>query len=303
MPTRFSPLAALLLLSGSALGQERVFVWEATSDSGHSAYLMGSIHLAKPEFYPLDASIYEAYDSADSLVVEVNLSKEEEAAMGMVMMQAGIFMDGRKLSDVLKPETAETFGSYLDERGLPRARFETMKPWMAAMMVSITEMMRLGYKPEHGIDKHFVDRANEGGKPIEQLETAEFQIELLSGFSEELQDAFLRKTIEDSDQIPEMIDSMTSAWKSGEGEPLEEMLLAPSDEPEMQAVMKAMIDDRNYAMADKIVAMMEAGTTPFVVVGSGHIVGPTGLVKLLGERGYTLRQLEAAPAAAGAAAR
>jgi len=301
MAIRFAPLAALLLFVGPGLGQENVFLWEATSESGGSAYLLGSIHLAKPELYPLDPAIEEAYQSADSLVVEVDLNETEEAEMAALMMQAGVYGDGRKMLEELTPETAELFTAYLEERSLPTAMFNSMRPWMAAMMITVVEMQRLGYQPEFGIDKHFLNQAKEGGKPVRQLETARFQIDLLSSFPENLQDTFLRQTLIDQDRVGDMIDEMISSWRDGQVETLEEILVAQSEDPEMQAVNEAMIDDRNHAMAEKIAAMLEAGETPFVVVGALHLVGDEGVVRLLKDAGYQVRQVEAAAVAAGAA--
>jgi len=36
---------------------------------------------------------------------------------------------------------------------------------------------------------------------------------------------------------------------------------------------------------------MEDGSTPFVVVGAGHLVGATGLVALFREAGYRVKPL------------
>lgn len=317
MRTRFTLLVVLLSIYGTAcrhspsasLNSEppatwvepaRVFLWEATSESGGGAYLLGSIHLAKPELYPLDPAIEEAYASADSLVVEVDLNETEEAEMAAIMMQAGVYGDGRKMLEELTPETAELFTAYLEERSLPTAMFNSMRPWMAAMMITVVEMQRLGYQPEFGIDKHFLNQAKEGGKPVRQLETARFQIDLLSSFPEKLQDTFLRQTLIDQDRVGDMIDEMISSWRDGQVETLEEILVAQSEDPEMQAVNEAMIDDRNHAMAEKIAAMIEAGETPFVVVGALHLVGDEGVVRLLEDAGYQVRQVEAAAVAAGA---
>lgn len=297
MAIRFAPLAALLFLAGPVLAEENVFLWEATGESG-GAFLLGSIHLAKPELYPLDPAIEEAYGAADSLVVEVDLNETEEAEMAALMMQAGVYGDGRKMLDELTPETAELFRAYLEERSLPTAMFNTMRPWMAAMMITVVEMQRLGYKPEFGIDKHFLNQAREGGKPVQQLETARFQIDLLSSFPEDLQDAFLRQTLIDQDRVGEMIDEMVASWSGGQVEMLEEILLAQSEDAEMRAVNKAMIDDRNHAMAEKIARMIEAGGKPFVVVGALHLVGEKGVVRLLEDAGYRLRQVAAVGAAA-----
>ena len=91
---------------------------------------------------------------------------------------------------------------------------------------------------------------------------------------------------------------MIASWSGGQVEMLEEILLAQSEDAEMRAVNKAMIDDRNQAMAEKIARMIEAGGKPFVVVGALHLVGEKGVVRLLEDAGYRLRQVAAVGVAA-----
>jgi uncharacterized protein YbaP (TraB family) len=51
-----------------------------------------------------------------------------------------------------------------------------------------------------------------------------------------------------------------------------------------------MFDDRNLNMADKAEEYLKTGKTTFYIVGAGHMVGETGIIKLLRDRGYTVVQ-------------
>ena len=53
---------------------------------------------------------------------------------------------------------------------------------------------------------------------------------------------------------------------------------------------KIMFDDRNLNMADKAEEYLKTGKTTFYIVGAGHMVGETGIIKLLRDRGYTVVQ-------------
>ena len=288
------PLGLLAVLP--AFGEE-LFLWE-TENEQSKVYLLGSIHMAKPDFYPLPEPIQDAFAESDSLVVEIDLSPEAEAEIGVMALAAGIYGDGRRLSEELSPETLDLFQSYLEERGLPVVMFDSMRPWMAAQAVTIAEMTRLGFDPALGVDRHFMDRARNAGKSIIPLETPEFQINLLSGFNDELQEMFLLYTLKDMSRTSEMIDSLIKAWNSGDTAAMEEIMLpAEAMEDEFAApVYEKLFFDRNRNMAEKIRGMMAAGGTYFVVVGAGHMVGEEGLVSLLG-RDYTVTQAVAAEAA------
>jgi hypothetical protein len=44
-------------------------------------------------------------------------------------------------------------------------------------------------------------------------------------------------------------------------------------------------------MMEKIEAYLASGETHFIAVGSLHLIGPRGLVNLLSQKGYSVRQL------------
>src|SRR5688572_17338730 len=99
--TRFT-VAALLLVwtaadvaaqrpSGDADG--RLFLWKATSKT-NTVYLLGSIHVATEDMYPLPDEILKAFAASKALAVEVDLTKVDPAAMQTVMMEKGVYPPG-----------------------------------------------------------------------------------------------------------------------------------------------------------------------------------------------------------------
>ena len=56
-----------------------------------------------------------------------------------------------------------------------------------------------------------------------------------------------------------------------------------------------MFDDRNVGMVDSVVRLMKekAGKTLFVAVGTGHLPGEKGVVKLLQAKGLEVRRVKA----------
>jgi uncharacterized protein YbaP (TraB family) len=54
---------------------------------------------------------------------------------------------------------------------------------------------------------------------------------------------------------------------------------------------RRLIDVRNRNWNPKIEGYLRSGKTYFVVVGAGHMGGPSGLLAMLRARGYTIEQL------------
>ena len=275
-------LPLLLATAANVPAQQKLFLWEASGASG-KAYLFGSVHTAKPEMYPLNEAIQDAYDASDALVVEVDLNSVDEQQVSQKTMSLGLNFDGTTLADSLPPEALEQLKAFCADRGFPFAALNIMKPWFAAMTLAVMEYKRQGYDFELGVDRHFLKQASETGKPIVQLESAELQLEMLSGFSPEMQQKFMLYSIRDLDKTSSTVEELMEAWKTGDAESLERLMtdMGDSESNELQPVYDAMITDRNYTMTEKIAGMIEHGGTHFVVVGAGHLIGEEGIVELL----------------------
>ncbi len=274
-------------------------MWEAQKGDGR-AYLLGSIHFAQDDFYPLNAAIEDAFSNSGTLVVEVDVDDANPLELQKKMLAVGMYQDGRKLSDTLPPEALAKLKSFAAERGFPFVLLDSMKPWFASLMISVMELQRLGYDPEQGVDKHFLDLAKTRKMPVHPLETADFQIGLLSGFPDDLQNEFIEYTLEYLDRIPDDVAGMVSAWKSGDEAAMEELLLkAENEDKRYQEVFERIFYRRNADMANKIGALVDSGGTWFVVVGAGHLIGDRGVVSLLGQReGVKVSRVPAAAAVA-----
>ena len=288
-------LSLLLAATTGLSAQQKLLLWEAAGANG-KAYLFGSVHTAKPEMYPLNGAIQEAYDSSDDLVVEVDMNNVDRQELGKKTMALGVNFDGTTLADALPPEDLEKLEAFCAERGFPFAGLNIMKPWLAAMTLAIMEYQRLGYDFDLGLDRHFLKQAAESGKPVVQLESAEFQLEMLSSFSPELQQKFVLYSIRDLDNVPDKVDDLMEAWKTGDVEALEKLMIDMGDEDSggLKPVYDAMITERNYSMTEKIAAMIAEGGVHFVVVGAGHLIGEEGIVNLLDrDERFTVVQTEA----------
>lgn len=290
-------LSAFLLAFGlqAAVAQGPVFLWKITSNAGE-VYMLGSIHLAKPDMYPLDARIEEAFRAVDNVVVEVDVGDGNLAEQQALAMQMGLYTDGSTVQDHLSPEAFEKLQAFLDERGLPMAVFQVFRPWMSAATLQVMEMQRVGFDTEIGIERHFLRLAEEQGKLVHELETADFQLRMLAEMPDELQELFLISTIDEYASFAERIDEMIAGWKVGDAAVLANMLLQDYEEkPEMRPLYQRILVDRNVGMAEKIVDMLEGGGKWFVIVGAAHLVGEQGLVEMLGRntQGFEVMQVGA----------
>jgi len=267
----------------------KTFLWEVKSDTA-TAYILGSIHFLKESMYPLDSAIENAFNKADTLVVEVDISGSDAAKIQEMMLMNSLYSDGSTLRDHVSSDTFDLAKKTFDELGVPLETVQILRPWALALTLTTIELMKLGYDQEHGIDKYFLGKARTG-KKIVALESAEFQVSLLSGLSDEDQEAFLAYTIKDLNKMSESVEDMVKAWTSGDGDALESVLLQNvKDYPRFEYIYEKLIYDRNKTMTEKIDGYLKDKGTYFVVVGAGHLVGKRGIINSLKDKGYKVSQ-------------
>lgn len=109
----------LLLLAQGALGaaQDKAFFWEVLGKNA-TVYLLGSVHFANPDFYPLNAGIERAFAESDNLVVEVDIASPGARAAQLIMAW-GSYPPGESIEDHLSPRTYQQLSEYLASQQLP----------------------------------------------------------------------------------------------------------------------------------------------------------------------------------------
>jgi uncharacterized protein YbaP (TraB family) len=266
------------------LPAERTFMWKVASGEG-TVYVLGSIHVADRSIYPLDPRIYAAFGESSKLVLEVDVEGDADEVLRAVG-QRGIYRDGRSLESELPPALLDKLKKALFKRGIPFDTVRGQRPWLVLMTLATLELSDIGLDAEHGVEQHFLAR-NRGEREVESLETADFQVELLSGLPEDLQLLALEQLLED-DSYREHLGEIIAAWKAGDADGLEDLLFAEADK--YREVFQALFYDRNAAMAEKIAGFLAGDQVHFVVVGAGHLVGDQSVIALL-ERDFEVEQI------------
>jgi uncharacterized protein YbaP (TraB family) len=127
------------------------------------------------------------------------------------------------------------------------------------------------------------------GKPIAGLETAEFQIGLLDAMPAELQRELFLKSIEEAEQLPDLLEELLDAWRRGD-EPALRAELETSFES-FPDLYRSLIVDRNERWMPVIDALLAGPEDHLVIVGALHLIGEHSVIRLLEQRGYRVERL------------
>ncbi len=263
-------------------------LWEIKSKS-NTAYMFGSIHLAKADFYPLPKAAEQAYQRAQHLVVEVDVSDPgiQQKSMPLFSYQAP-----DKLQNHVKEATWQKLTGLL---GPNAENLQSIKPAIAATALSLVNFRQLGYDPAKGIDLHFLQKAKADKKTVIALETVEFQAGVLGSLSDDEGDDVLSYTLDaiKSGEILHDSEAMVNAWRQGDAEGLAKILYETAQKNQgSKRIMKLLLDDRNVGMSEKIIDLLNAGKKIFIVVGAGHTTGENSIIDLLQKQGLQVRQVK-----------
>ena len=270
--------------------ESKSFLWKVRSKT-NTIYLLGSVHLFKKEMYPLNKKIEEAFHQSDLLAVEANLNALHQLDLQKLIEKAIYLDDADSLEKHVSKETHDLIRKKAEELGIPLELINRQKPWFLGLMFTSVGFLKLGFDPNYGIDQYFLSKAA-GKKTIVELESLDYQIDLLSNFNDHDQELFLLMSLKDLDTFGQDIDQFLQAWSSGDAKSLEKMVTrSMTEDRRLSSIYETLIYDRNRKMVSKIEDFLKTKETYFVIVGAGHLIGGQGIVEILKAKGYTVEQL------------
>ncbi|MHB1058870.1 MAG: TraB/GumN family protein [Rhodanobacter sp.] len=278
--------AALLLASLCATAKPALWV---VKDADTTIYLFGTVHLL-----PNDTDWhYPALDKAlaDSRTLYIELTDDDQANMAALVLRHGMDM-AHPLTTQLSASEAHQLGLIATKAGVPGGMqtLNVMRPWLAALTLAVSPLLKAGLDPEHGVDKLLKAQMAGAGKQVLGLETAEQQIRFLADMPRPVELALLRSTMRDADKGSIQLTRLIDAWKAGDTDTIARL----EDEDMRQREPKLyqlLLVQRNQAWAARIAAMLQQPGTVFIAVGAAHLAGPDSVQAQLQSRGMSVERL------------
>jgi uncharacterized protein len=273
-----------------ALSQSRKnFLWKIQSKTT-TVYVLGSMHFFKKESYPLNQKIESAFGQSEILVVEANVDDVRNVEVQKLVERA-FYPENDTLEKHVSPEIYELVKKETSGLGIPVELVNKQRPWFLAMTLEALQSLKLGFDPNYGIDKYFLSKA-EGKKRVLELESIDYQLNLLSSFSDKDQELLLLYTLRDLKLLGQELEQLSKAWTSGDTKKMESILTrSVSEDNRFASIFERIVYERNRKMASKIEDLLRTSETYFVIVGAGHLVGDRGIIETLKRKGYLVEQL------------
>ena len=239
-------------------GEPAMFV---VRDADTTVYIFGTFHALDGHSQWFGEQVRQAFERSNELVLETLIPEERS--------QIGQAIPG------FRPPSVTPSASFL-----------------ATTRMAITAGRSQGMQVDNGADMVLRHQAEAEGKPVEGLETLQFQIDMFNRMPPGPTAAVApapspgQPVAADGSPMQSLslaMSQMQAAWKRGDQAIFVKMLgqlktAAPD-------TYRMMFTERNARWADWIRARMQTPGTVFVAVGAGHLAGSDSLLVRLAERG------------------
>lgn len=280
-------------------------LYEVTKEgSENKLYLLGSIHAADDRAYPLPDKILNAYKESDYLAVEFDMvSYTYDYNAQTTDLQKLLCQNGETLKDTISPETYDMLIKYMKENNIYNNMYEYYRPVLLYSLISNEITSKSNLNSNKGIDMYFLKQAKKDNKEILEVESSEYQYNLLSNFPDELFDLLIRFYISYESASIKSTKQLYEAWLEGNGEKLTKLLNSETElneglekyengEKLIKNYNEVLMYNRNNEMSKKAEQYFQEGKNVFIVVGAAHIVGDTGMTTQLANIGYKVKIVE-----------
>jgi len=285
--------------------------YHVTGENGQEMWLIGTIHVGDNRTGYLPQEISDALLSSDALAVEFDSDAFDEALetdtnLLSQVQSAYFFSDGSMTAEHLEEEIYEDAVKLLKASGNYHMNAEYMKPYLWSQSIDNFLLQQCyNLTSEKGVDNRLMAMARENEIPIWDVESGLFQIQMITGFSPELQALLLEDTLYTTTaEYSESLMELYELWLAGDEAALrkelsdevdtselteEELAEYESEKHLIDEYNKAMSYDRNDGMLKKAISYLESGDVVFYAVGLAHLLNNVnGLVDTLRQAGYSV---------------
>ena len=273
----------------SASRLENTLLWEISGNHlNKPSYLFGTMHLLCAADAQLSDSLRFAISNVKQIYFEIDLDNIMETLGAMRYLNMN---NGTQLSDLLTEEEYQRVKDYFKKNKtmLPFTMMEHLKPYFITSLISES---KFPCAEKDGMEQVIMKEAKKDRKPINGLETIQFQAGVFDSIPYKRQAKDLLKMIDSSGTASDSSDiQLVEVYRKQDLNKMQELT---ADEEGMGEYLDLLLYNRNSAWVKKMPAIMRDAPALFAV-GAGHLGGEKGVINLLRKAGFTVKPMKHVP--------
>jgi len=284
-------------------------------------FLYGTIHVADERVTQHLPVVQQALDQSTALYTELAMDPAGMVAIQQATLGRARLPEGQTLTKLFGPELHARVAKCLPA-GTPLALLDGFKPWLITMLLIQTSMLEHQEKlaaqakaegqpaPKEGaeaLDPMLFNQALAAGKQVGGLEEIDAQLDAFDNLPLEGQVDMVRESViaiekaraaaedgggeAEADPLGAMVDMWLLGDDGGFAKIFRDSVRGQGGDAEL--FVYTLLDKRNVGMAKEILRLRgeDPSQTYFFAVGSGHMPGPQGIVRLLQRAGLKVRRV------------
>jgi uncharacterized protein YbaP (TraB family) len=288
----FSLLSVFCLAAHAGAGTERGALFKATLD-GHVMHLFGTLHVGLPEFYPLEPRVMAALAEASTLALEI-VPDQPRSDLLRALRSHGMLGPGKGY-DAMPAGQRLRLDKLIRQGGIDAGTVLAYKPVLLATMLTLAEYTRQGYRTDLSSEAFLARQARNNRARVIELESLGAQLAMLDRLAEADRWRFLDEmmgTIESGAQRAEA-NTIVRAWSTADRKALDDIAARCEADTSVSGrfVTQVLLKERNAAIADKLVRLLQAEEKTMAAIGVLHLLGNGSVPELLRARGVNIERI------------
>jgi len=263
--------------------EQKGLLWEISGKNlSKPAYLFGTIHLYDTSSYELPQAPFDMLDKVDKVYFELDFAKIDPSEMMAAMFIPDTTQYINKLLDAASLEKLRALSSTSVTLNMLGDRLYAIKPVLLIALIMGNDGKAAS------VDLALYGAAGKKKLPAGGLETVKEEMDAINAISIPEQVKMLQQTLIRKQPPAALLKNMTAVYVKQD---IEHLLTELNDESPLDVNFnEQLLVKRNIVMAARIDSLLQH-EHPLIAVGAGHLGNKTGLIMLLKEKGYTLKNI------------
>ncbi|UPK69475.1 TraB/GumN family protein [Chitinophaga filiformis] len=263
--------------------EQKGLLWEISGKNlSKPAYLFGTIHLYDTSSYELPQAPFDMLDKVDKVYFELDFAKIDPSEMMAAMFIPDTTQYINKLLDAASLEKLRALSSTSVTLNMLGDRLYAIKPVLLIALIMGNDGKAAS------VDLALYGAAGKKKLPTGGLETVKEEMDAINAISIPEQVKMLQQTLIRKQPPAALLKNMTAVYVKQD---IERLLTELNDESPLDVNFnEQLLVKRNIVMAARIDSLLQH-EHPLIAVGAGHLGNKTGLIMLLKEKGYTLKNI------------
>lgn len=282
-------------LSAAPAEENRYFFYRAVK-SDVTIYLLGSMHMGRPNDVDYPEKIYSALRGSRLFILEGEVRKEKIRTpdLSLTYLPAGT-----TIKNLLTGTEKAQLEKICDKLGVRLETFERFEPWFLEFMfgyrMAFNQGFVLEYGTEHRLLRYIQKKMPAATRPhIFALEASDEVLRTMHGVPMADQLRRFRTFLSYSDKMGESnAVEMQNFWRKGDDAQVLKIFHYYYSESAAESSMfsRMLLYDRNQRMAERLGLVSRYPGQYFVVTGALHLIGDKSILSYLKQAGFKIERL------------